>query len=134
MNTSRLSQGDMIAGGGAVGLFLFLFLDWFGPVSAWEGFDLVDLLLAAIAIAVIILVATRAMGSDVSVPGGRAEAIFLLGFAATMIVLTFVLEGDERKIGLWLALLAAIAITYGGWHARRGPAAHPQPAATVPHG
>lgn len=134
MNTSRLSQGDMIAGGGAVALFLFLFLDWFGPVSAWEGFDILDLVLAAIAIAVIVLVATRAMGNDVSVPGGRAEAIFLLGFAATMIVLTFVLEGEERKIGIWLALLAALAITYGGWHARRGPAAHSQPAATAPHG
>ena len=122
MDKNRLSQGDMIAGAGALGLFLFLFLDWFGPVNAWQGFDILDILLAAIAIAVIVLVATRAMGNDVNVPGGRAEAIFLLGFAATMIVLTFILEGEERKIGIWLSLLAALAITYGGWHARRGHA------------
>ncbi len=123
MNTSKLSQGDMIAGAGAIGLFLFLFLDWVGPINAWEGFDIVDIVLAAIAVAVIVLVVTRAMGNDVNVPGGRAEAIFLLGFTATVIVLTFVLEGEERKIGMWLALLSAIAITYGGWHVRRGGAA-----------
>jgi len=110
----------MIAGVGAVLLFVFLFLDWFEPASAWELFDIVDVLLAAIAIAVIVLVATRAMGNDLDVPGGRASAIFLLGFAALMVVLTFVLEGEERKIGVWLSLLAAAAITSGGCHAKRG--------------
>lgn len=120
MDSRKLTQGDMIAGAGGVGLFVFLFLDWILDASAWEVFDIVDILLAAIAVIVVVLVVTRAMGNDVSVPGGRAEAIFLLGFAATMIVLTFVLEGEERKIGLWLSLIAALAIAYGGWQARRG--------------
>lgn len=120
MDRNRLSTGDLIAGAGAIGLFLFLFLDWFEPASAWELFDIIDILLAAIAIAVIVLVVTRAMGNDINVPGGRATAITVLGFAATMIVLTFVLEGEERKIGVWLSLLAALAITYGGWQALRG--------------
>ena len=136
MDTSRLSPADLIAGAGGLGLFLFLFLDWFGPFSAWEGFDLVDILLAAIAVAVIVLVATRAAGNELDVPGGRASFIALAGFAATMIVLTFVLEGEERKIGVWLALLAAIAITYGGWQAARGRVApghtHDTPAAPPP--
>ena len=132
MDSKRLTQGDMIAGAGAVGLFIFLFLDWILDVSAWEAFDILDILLAAIAVAVIVLVATRAMGNDLDVPGGRASAIFLLGFAATMVVLTFVLEGEEKKIGLWLSLLAALAITYGGWHAKRGDH-HAGHTTTTPH-
>ena len=134
MDTNRLSPGDMIAGAGAIGLFLFLFLDWFGPVNAWQGFDLLDILLALIALAVIVLVATRAMGNELNVPGGRATAIALLGFAATMIVLTFVLEGEDRKIGLWLSLLAALAIAFGGRQALRDRVGthHATPAAGSP--
>jgi hypothetical protein len=119
MDTSRLSPGDMIAGAGGIGLFLFLFLDWFSVGSAWELFDLTDIVLAAIALVVIALVALRAMGNEVSVPGGRATVIALLGAAATAMVLTWAFEGEERKIGLWLALLAALAITFGGWQALR---------------
>ena len=120
MDTNRLTTGDMIAGAGGVGLFIFLFLDWIGDFSAWEGFDLTDILLALMAVAVIALVATRAMGNDINVPGGRATVITLLGFGASMIVLTWVFEGEERKIGLWLSLLSALAILYGGWQAMRG--------------
>jgi TRAP-type uncharacterized transport system fused permease subunit len=132
MDTSRLSTGDMIAGAGGVGLFIFLFLDWIGEFSAWEGFDLTDILLAAIALAVIALVASRAAGNEINVPGGRAAVIEMLGLAATAIVLTWVFEGEERKIGLWLSLIAALAIFYGGWQAMRGHAGHTHDHTTTP--
>ena len=119
MDTSRLSQGHLIAGAGGVGLFVFLFLDWFGPFTAWQAFDVVDILLAAIAVVVAGLIAARAAGNEIAVPGGPG-AIALAGFAATFITLTFLLEGEERKIGVWLALVSALAITYGGWQALRG--------------
>jgi TRAP-type uncharacterized transport system fused permease subunit len=131
VDTSRLSQGDLIAGAGGIGLFIFLFLNWILEASAWEVFDIVDILLAAIGLGVVALVAARAMGNDIRVPGG-AGAVALAGFAATMIVLTFVLEGEERGIGLWLSLLAALAITYGGWQAMRGHAGHTHHATTTP--
>jgi TRAP-type uncharacterized transport system fused permease subunit len=125
VDTTRLSQGDMIAGAGGVGLFIFLFLGWFDEFSAWELFDLTDILLALMAVVVIALVASRATGNDINVPGGRETMIALLGFGATMIVLTWVFEGEERGIGLWLSLVAALAILYGGWQTLRGgPAAH----------
>jgi hypothetical protein len=120
MDTARVSPAEMIAGAGGLGLFLFLFLDWFGPVNAWQGFDIVDVLLALIGLGVVVLVAARAAGTTVAVPGGTSTAIALAGFAATTVVLTFLLEGEERKIGLFLSLVAALAITYGGWAARRG--------------
>ena len=133
MDRNRLSPGDLIAGAGAIGLFLFLFLDWFEPASAWELFDILDIVLAAIAVAVIVLVAARAAGNDIDVPGGRATVIALLGFAATMLIFTFVLEGEERKIGLWLAFLAALAITFGGWQALRDRVGPHTTTATTPH-
>ena len=117
MDTNRLSPGDLIAGAGGLGLFLFLFLDWIVESSAWKIFDFTDILLALIAVVVIVLVATRAMGNEINVPGGRATVIALLGFGASMIVLTWLFEGEERGIGLWLSLLAAFAITFGGWQA-----------------
>jgi hypothetical protein len=40
---------------------------------------------------------------------------------------TFLLEGEERKVGIWLALVASLGITYGGWLATRE-----RPAAAAP--
>ncbi|HEV2812426.1 MAG TPA: hypothetical protein VGW10_04160 [Solirubrobacteraceae bacterium] len=131
MDTSRISRGEMIAGAGGIGLFLFLFVDWASTVSAWEAFDVVDIVLAAIGLGVVALVAARAAGQNVAVPGGSGTAIALAGFAAAIITLTFLLESDDREIGLYLSVLAALAIVYGGWVASRGPVA-PRPATTAP--
>ena len=131
MDTSRISQGEMIAGIGGLGLFLFLFLDWFGPLNAWQTFDIMDVVLAIIGIGVAVVVAARAAGNAIDVPGG-AMTIALAGFAATCIVLTFLLESDGRKFGIFLELVAALAIAYGGWQAMKGSrtrTATPPPAA-----
>jgi TRAP-type uncharacterized transport system fused permease subunit len=112
MNASKVGPGELIAGVGGLALFLFLFLDWFGPVSAWEGFDVVDILLAAIGLGAAGLAAARAAGVQLGLPGGSGAATALAGFAAAVIALTFLLEGEERKIGIWLALVASLGITY----------------------
>jgi hypothetical protein len=121
-----MSTGDIAAGLGGIGLFIFLFMDWFGDVSAWKGFDVVDVILALIAVAAVIFAVARATGGAAPIP---AIAIALGGFAAVVITLTFVLEGDDKKIGLWLSLIAAIAIAWGGWTAGRTAAAPARPAA-----
>ena len=127
MDTSRVSSGEAIAAVGGLVLFVVLFFDWFGPFSAWETFDVVDIVLAAIGLGVAAVAAAQAAGTRVQLPGGPGVAVALAGFAATMITLTFLLEGEERKIGVWLAVLASLAITYGGWVAARGrPAAAPR--------
>jgi TRAP-type uncharacterized transport system fused permease subunit len=126
MDTSRISQGELIAGIGGLGLFLFLFLNWFAGFSGWETFDIVDVLLAVIGLGVAAVVAARAAGTAVNVPGGPL-AIALAGFAAVCITLTFLLEGDEREIGVFLEFIAALAVMYGGWQAARGPGATTRP-------
>jgi hypothetical protein len=128
MDTSRISQGEMIAGIGGLALFISLFLNWFAGFSGWQTFDIVDVLLALLGVGVAVLVGARAAGNPIDVPGG-ASLVTIAGFAATCIVLTFLLEADERDLGMFIALAAAIAITYGGWTANRGAARTHSPAA-----
>jgi hypothetical protein len=112
----RISPGETIAGGAGIALFVFLFLHWFDGLSAWKAFDVIDFLLAAIAILAVGVAGAKAMGNETF---GRNAGMILAvaGLVATSMILTFVLEGDGRKIGLWLAFVSAIAVAYGGWRA-----------------
>lgn len=137
MQTSRVSTGELIAGASGLALFVFLFLDWFGPLNGWQLFDFMDIVLAVIGLGTAATVAARAAGTEINLPGGPTTVMGLEGFAAFWIVLAFLIEGDERKIGLWLALLASIGIIYGALTAMKaGPAAAtpgaPPPAAPPP--
>jgi hypothetical protein len=111
---NRLSQGELISGISGLALFLFLFLHWFYGASAWSTFDVIDFVLAAIALLAVAVAVAKAVGSDLL--GQRAGLVLtLLGTVAMSMILTFVLEGNGRKIGLWLSFLAAIGLMYGGW-------------------
>jgi hypothetical protein len=131
VDTRRVTTGELIAGASGLLLFLFLFLDWFGPFNAWESFDLMDILLALIGLATAGVVGARAAGAQITLPGGRGVIMALAGFAAEIMILTFLIEGEERKIGLWLGLFAAMGITYGAWTAMRERPAVP-PATPTP--
>ena len=135
MDTSRVSQAELIAGAGGLLLFLFEFLDWSGPFNAWETFDIVDVLFAIIGLGTAAVVGARAAGTAVGVP---PVAILIGGGFAFDVTLFLVLEGSDRKVGLWLALLASAAIVYGAWQAMSAvprPRATPSaPAGTPPAG
>ena len=48
--TRRIEAGPVLVGLGAVVLLISLFLDWYQPgVTAWDAFEVLDLLLAALA-------------------------------------------------------------------------------------
>jgi hypothetical protein len=120
---TRIGEGELIAGVSGALLFIFLFFDWFAGVSAWEAFDVVDVLLAIIGLGAVALAITQATATHVRLPFAPATALALGGYAAVAIILAFVLESDGRKIGLYLALLAALGLTYGGWRAMRAAGA-----------
>ena len=112
----RISPGETIAGGAGIALFIFLFLHWFTGASAWSAFDAVDFLLAGIALLAVGVAGARAMGNDI-LGRNTGTVLAVSGIVASSIILTFVLEGNGRKIGLYLAFLAALALAYGGWRA-----------------
>ena len=137
MDTS--DNAPLIAAGGGALLFISLFLSWFGEGSAWELFDLTDIILAAIGLLAIAVGAGIATGNPIIPPGGPAAALSTAGLLATGMVATWVVEGEERKFGLFLALVGVVAIIVGAMGLgrsstaaaapREGPAAPPPPAA-----
>ena len=122
MDTSRMSQGQMIAGGAGVLLFIFLFLPWFGDVSGWEGQSSTDIYM--LITAMVAVGAALTAGQGLSLPGVTMNgATSLLGGVATALLVWLIVfdfpEGASRGIGIFLSLLAAAAIAYGGYTAAR---------------
>ena len=153
MDTSRLTTGDMIAGVGGVVLLISLFLPWYGVsidiggVSAsdsgtgWEALDFIDILLLAVSVAAIGVVAARAAGQlPPEVPG--AVVLLALGALAMLLVLYRIIDipvddvPDEvdlsRKIGIFIALIGAAAVAYGGWRTNTETPGAGAPAARPP--
>lgn len=114
MNTSKLSQGQMIAAGGGALLIIALFLNWAGNESAWNGFSVVHILMLLIGIAAIAWAVLPATGAAVSVPPSAPTILTALGLAVFGFAAGWELEisGD---IGVWLAILAAVGISYGAY-------------------
>jgi hypothetical protein len=134
MDTTRLSQGQLIAAGGGVLLFIFLFLPWFGAgeesLSGWEGQSSTDVYLLITA-TVAVATAINA-GRGVLIPGMSLNAATaLLGAVGTILLLWLTVfdfpDGEDRKIGLYLSLLAVAAIAVGGYLAARDEAGPARP-------
>ena len=120
-------KAPLIAAGGGLLLFISLFLSWFGEGSAWEWFDFSDIVLALIALLAIAIGASIATGNALNVPGGPAGALTTAGLIAVGMVATWVFEGEERKFGLFVALIGVIAIVVGALQLGRGTTASATP-------
>jgi purine-cytosine permease-like protein len=145
----------MIAGVGAAALLLLMFLPWYGVEvnvsgfsasengNAWETLEFIDILLFLLAVTTLGVVGARLLGS---MPDDFPWPMLLLaaGGLAALLVLFRVIDipapdvpesaadavDFERKIGLFLALIATAAMAYGGWRSTsERPAGPPGPAA-----
>jgi hypothetical protein len=154
MDTSRLTTGDMIAGVGGIVLLISLFLPWYGVSvdiagfsasesgSGWEALGFIDILLFLISVAAIAVVAARAAGA---LPADIPAPVILLGLGglAVLLVLYRIIDipvdgnvPDEvdlsRKFGIFIALIGAAAVTYGGWRTNSETPAERMTPATGP--
>jgi hypothetical protein len=123
MSSRRSRQGRLTAGVGGVLLFIFLFLPWFGEAgvnaTGWQGqssTDIYMLITAAVA------VGTLVTAGGVIVRGLTFDgAAALLGGVATILLIWLCFfdfpSGADRKIGVYLSLLSAIVIAFGGYTA-----------------
>ena len=140
MDTSRISFGEMVAAASGVALFIFMFLPWYGvedvegSLNAWEALSFIDIVLFLVVVVAVGVAVARAgnnMPSDLPAPPGTivmlagALAVLLIVFR---LIVTPDLGGDvaeafnvevdtTRKIGIFLALIAAAGIAFGGYTA-----------------
>jgi hypothetical protein len=142
VDSSKLGVGETIAGISGLALFVFMFLPWYGidsvggfgvgggDVSAWEAFSFIDILLFLVAVAVVGLVIVQLAESTPDMPAPPAQIIMVAGVVALVLILfrliftpgvdTGGLDIDVdlgRKIGIFLGLIAAAGVAYGGWRA-----------------
>jgi hypothetical protein len=108
----RIEASDALAAVGALLVLVGLFLDWFGPLNAWEAFEIVDLLLALLAIGVI-------LAAFALVDGFGPRAIAPLGVLLLLVIFDQLVEpplGAPTHIGTgaWLALAGAALVAVGG--------------------
>lgn len=147
MDSSKLGVGETIAGISGLALFVFMFLPWYGldsvggfgvsggDANAWEAFSFIDILLFLICVVVVGLVIVALAESTPELPAPPSQVILVAGVVALVLILfrliftpgvdTGGLDIDVdlgRKIGIFLGLIAAAGIAYGGWRAGSEPA------------
>ena len=89
-------------------------------ISAFDAFDFIKIVMLLTIIAAIALAAMSAMGSSVNLPVAMSAIVAGLGILTTLLVLYRLIDpvgGLDRSYGLFLGLLAAAGIAYGGWRA-----------------
>ena len=114
--TRRFEVGPILVALGATLLLVSLFLDWYGPLSAWEAFEVVEVLLAALAVAAL-TVAAGQVSPDVE--WGERRWLPAIVAAIALLVAAALLDpppaaGDESlEQGAWLAFAAALVMLAG---------------------
>jgi hypothetical protein len=140
----HLRRSDQIAGGGAIAFFIFLFIfKWYGVstnISSVAGVNLnvsengwhsftnsrsMWLLTILVALASVLLVATQ---RKLELPLGPGVAVAALGALSTVLIFYRIVHHPTAsasfgpyhasagiKAGIWLGLIAAAAVTYGGY-------------------
>jgi carbon starvation protein CstA len=142
--TRRVDAGATVAALGAIVLLVSLFLDWYGDrdegFSAWTLFEVIDLLLAAIALLAISTFLSRA-GVERRLPD---VSLLLLGGAAVVLTASQLIDGPpaafelDRQTGAWLGLAGSLLMLAGAFMSvarvsftveHRAPVEPPPPAA-----
>jgi hypothetical protein len=132
VDSSRLRTGEIVAGGGGLALFVFLFFDWFSGgaeligtpgnlsvshvgISGWDALtDLPGFLIILAGVSGIALACLATAGQRVNIPIPRGGVTASLGSLAVLLILWRMVAGSPTlKIGVFLALAAAVAIAAG---------------------
>ena len=135
----RMTQGQLIAGIGAIVLLVAMFLPWIGTSgpslpagitvpsgvstssseNLWKGSTLDVYLLITVIVAVI--PALLALTDSAEEFSFVSAATFLLGVVGVILIAAFLTvdfpDGADRKYGAFIGLVAAIMIAVGGFRA-----------------
>jgi hypothetical protein len=114
VDLKSLSLGERIAAASGAALFVFMFVSWLEGRTAWELFSLLDVLLAIVALIAVALPLIKATAPDSPLRVSIGSVLSRAGLVALTITATFLIEGADRNVGIFLAVLASAGILYGG--------------------
>ena len=114
--TRRFEVGPILVGVAAIVLLVSLFLDWYGPLTAWDAFEVVEVMLVALA-ATALVIAVGQLAPDLDYIERRWLLAIVLAIAllvaAEMINPPPAAGGEELGPGIWIAFGAAIVMFLG---------------------
>jgi uncharacterized membrane protein YhaH (DUF805 family) len=144
MDLDRLSTGEKIAAGSAIALFIFMFFDWFsvdvsgtgglvtgvGSGNAWDWLDVIPIFLLFAIVAAVGVAVVRLTDAVFEPELSMNAVVALLGGLAVLLILYRIIDtpGDSGSLGgvsvdvspalgIFLGLIAAVGIAYGGYRA-----------------
>jgi hypothetical protein len=143
MDHRRLRTGELIAAVGGAALLIIMFLfDWFGiggaagdaieqaeelgfatpdidtGANAWDSMEIIRFLLLITGLVAVGLGIATAMARDVRMPVASSALVAGLGILSVIFIAYRILDPPYeagREIGVFLGLIAAAAVAYGGW-------------------
>ena len=152
----RLRPADLVAGAGGLALVAAMFLHWYGlaaevlatggparaiELTAWQAFDVLDIVLTALALVPVALVLAQATRESPALPVLLSVLTIVAGGLAALLILYRIVNqpGPNAALdvepGAWLGLLAAVIVTAGGWWSTRDermPGTAPRPVEHMP--
>lgn len=114
--TRRWDIGPLLVGLGALLLLVSLFLRWYGSATAWDAYELVDLLLAALAIAgTTLAVAALVPALELA---DRRPLPWVAGAAFVIVAMQLVdppplALGRSLSAGAWVGFAASVVMVLG---------------------
>jgi hypothetical protein len=132
----KLNTGERVMGIGGAGLLVSLWLPWFGTkeednpfipparqvtINAWESFSVSDVLIFLVAAGTLLALLGFLQGASI---GSRDRRVLfgVLGGSLFMAGMAFgrieePLKSTSTRWGIWVGMLAALAIAVGAWMA-----------------
>jgi hypothetical protein len=119
----RLRAGEWLAAAGGSALIVSLLLPWYegptGTLTGYQALTVVDVLLTLIALLALSLAVLQATQDTPAKPVAAGVLSVVFGAIGVLLVVFRLVDspsdGLEVRGGAWLGLVAAIAITVGGW-------------------
>ena len=106
-------------------LLISLFLDWFGAggysETGWDAFD-GDKLVGLFALIALLVIGLELFGARLSLPVEPALVVLGCGALSLMIIVLRFIDLSGFKYGIFVAFVAAVALTIGGWLERQDAA------------
>jgi hypothetical protein len=147
MDLDRLNTGEKVAAVSAILLFIFMFFDWFGVEvsgvggfsgsvpgaggSAWDALDFIPIVLLVAIVAAIVAAGLRLGDSAYEPPVPGSTVVTVLGAISVLLILFRIVDPPSfgsyggvsvdatLDVGIFLGLISAAGIAFGGYSAMR---------------